>query len=73
MSTGGLPPGFPQVSWLVRAVSKVVNCVAVRPVVGWWYNGSSWCGLRIFVVICPQDCRLVGSLSSWWGGVCAYF
>ena len=54
MRAGGLPLGLPQMSWLVRVVSSVANCVAVRPVVRWWCNGSSWCGLRVFVVIYPQ-------------------
>lgn len=62
MRAGGLPPGLPQMSWLVRAVSRAANCVAVRPVVRWWCNGSSWCGLRVFVVIYPHCCRYGGAV-----------
>lgn len=42
VSAGGLPLGFLQVRWVFRAVSRVVNCVGVSPVVGWWGNGLFW-------------------------------
>ena len=54
VSVGGLPPGFAQVMWAVRAVCSVVNCWWLRPVIGLWGNGSSGAVLRIFVVIYPQ-------------------
>ena len=51
VSAGGLPPGFDQVRWWVRAVCSVANCVAVRPVVRWCSNGLVRYGLRLFVEI----------------------
>lgn len=50
----GRPAGFAQVRWLFRAVSSVVNCVAVSPVVRWCSNGLFRFGLRLFVVIYPR-------------------
>lgn len=46
--------GLNQMRWLLRAVSSVVNCWWLRPVIGLWGNGLSGMALRIFVMIYPQ-------------------
>lgn len=66
-SLRGFWSGLIQVRWVLRAVMSVANCVAVSSVVRWCGNGLSWCGLRIFVAIYPQDCLPGGVVVSWWG------
>lgn len=62
----GEPAGFwyglTQVRWWVSVFSSVVNCVAVRPVVGCCGNGLSRCRLRIFLAIYPQGCPPGGAV-----------
>lgn len=48
---------------------SVADCLAGSPVVRWWGNGFSGMALRVFVMIYPHDCLLVGPLSSWGWGV----
>lgn len=61
VSSGGLPPSFAG-WWGVRAISSVVNCRDVNPVVRWWSSGSS----GSFEYICDD---LSSVLSSGWAVV----